>query len=257
VKLEVITIVHNGMPWIAHHFPILNSLTDVDWRWHVCEGAADNIKDTKWCKKPTQGISTDGTAQFLDSIARSPRVKLYRKSLWQGKVDMVNAPIPSMQSDAVVLQVDCDEFWTADQIRGILKIFEENQEIGYARFFCNYFLGPNIITTGESSYGNKSNEWLRAWRYKPGMKWITHEPPNLGGNQGREMTRFETRERGLVFNHYAYVLDSQIAQKEKYYGYENLALQWKILQMTRQWPVKLKSFLRWTDEAASARNLYR
>jgi len=256
MKLEVLTIVHNGMPWLAHHLPILNSLTEIDWRWHIVEGPANNVKDTKWCRKPVGGPSTDGTVQFLDAISRHPRVKVYRSPLWQGKVEMVNAPIPQMSEEAILLQVDSDEFWTADQIRGIIKLFGENPEATHARFFCNYFIGPNIVTEGEKSYGNKTNEWLRVWRYKPGMKWITHEPPNLDGNKGMEIKREETRQLGLVFNHYAYVLDSQVVLKEKYYGYENLALQWKILQMTRKWPVKLKNFLRWVDEDASARNLY-
>lgn len=244
------------MPWLANHFPVFNSLVDIDWRWHIVEGAANNVKDTKWCRKPQAGASTDGTFQFMAAIDRHPRVKVYHQPIWQGKVEMMNAPLIEMRDDAILLQVDSDEFWTAEKIRGIVRFFEAYPNFTHARFFCNYFLGPNVVAVGENSYGNKAGEWLRAWRYKPGMQWVTHEPPNLAGNIGEGASRETTLTHGLIFDHYAYVLDSQVAFKEKYYGYENMMLQWKILQITKKWPVKLKSFLRWADDDASAKNLY-
>lgn len=257
MRLDIVTIVLNGMPWIAHHFPVLNSLTDVNWTWHVVEGAADNVKDTRWCKKPSPGLSTDGTAQFLDALRSHPRVRLYRKPLWAGKVEMVNTPLLQIKEKSVLMQIDSDEIWTAENIRGVIRLFKDDAGAQRAKFLCRYFLGPNIVTTTPDAYGNNSWEWLRAWRFQPGMSFATHEPPDLkGGPEGPTLTREFTLYYGLTFDHYAYVLPKQVEAKEHYYGYKSAVAQWKLLQLTKQWPVTLRTFLAWADMKAQARNLY-
>ncbi len=61
----------------------------------------------------------------------------------------------------------------------------------------------------------------------------------------KPFTPAEMDERGLVFQHFAYATERQLAFKEKYYGYRGITDQWKALQAYRDFPVRLRQFLNW------------
>lgn len=232
--LHIFTLALDAMPWLAASFAELNRLTDIPWTWTIVEGAAMNVKDTRWMQAQPARLSTDGTTEFIDAIAHHPRVRISRFEKWEGKVEMCNAALAGL-SAGVLMQIDADELWTADQLREIVHLFEDDPALMHARFHCRYFLGPNIITTDN---GNP-NEWLRAWRFTPGMKFDTHEPPVLSGNKGKGLSRLETRGMGLVFDHYSWGLPKHVAMKEKLYGKRHAgALEgWKKLQANKEWPL--------------------
>jgi len=151
------------------------------------------------------------------------------------------------------MQIDSDEMWTAEQIDKIVQIFEERHDIYRIYFWCRYFLGLDIIATSENGYGNRLGEWLRAFRFEPGMKFEKHEPPVLANNsKGLSLGRDATRGLGLVFDHFAWQLESQAIYKQNFYGHRNAADCWRRLQSNRQWPVNLKNFLPWVGEGATA-----
>ena len=52
-------------------------------------------------------------------------------------------------------------------------------------------------------------------------------------------TRDETAAAGLVFNHYAYVLEEQVRYKEVRYGFKGAVEGWKRLQEAKNFPVGL------------------
>lgn len=91
-----------------------------------------------------------------------------------------------------------------------------------AYFDCHFFVGPDLVTVTEDGWGHSAtNEWLRAWVFRPRESvWLQHAPPELARHDeaaGWELLagdqcigRQETRERGLVFTHYAYVLEDQV-----------------------------------------------
>lgn len=208
--------------------------------------------------------------------------------LWRDKIQMINSVAFSLEKECLLVQVDADELWTAEQLVLLRDMFllepkgdggenvrndarseEEEQQsfsgtanvVGHsserytlsdehkrlqqqqrggqqhevnqphrrtarkrecAYFDCHFFVGPDLVTVTEDGWGHSaSNEWLRAWVFRPrGSVWLKHAPPELArhdeatgwvllaGDQciGRE----ETRERGLVFTHYAYVLEEQV-----------------------------------------------
>ena len=82
-----------------------------------------------------------------------------------------------------------------------------------------------------------------------------HEPPILAGNKGRFMDAPTTSALGLVFDHFSYTTEQQVAYKEKFYGYSNALAHWKRLQKNGEWPTKLKDFLPWTGEEAYAQRI--
>ena len=250
MKLEILTIVLDGQPFISKILPELKKLK-VPWFWRIAEGASDNTHCTKWCNKPIPRLSRDGTSEYLSSISGHPNIKIYRRQIWDGKVSMFNAMCSDINSPCVLLERDVDEFYTAHQMERIVKMFEDRPEAMRAYFWCRYFLGPKIISTSVNGYGNRNGEWLRAFRFKPGMTFSKHEPPILNDNNGIAISREETADLGIIFDHFSWLLETQAIFKESFYGYKNAAMHWRNLQKNTKWPVSGKKFLPWVGDGAT------
>lgn len=251
MKLSIVTIVLDGMPYIERHLAEFENLK-CDWHWYIIEGASDNTKDQSWCKKQKFRLSDDGTTEYLDSIKANNRVTVLRSPRWENKTSMLNSALCLIRDPGVLLQVDSDEIWKDWQIDGIVNVFSSMEDVNMMQFYCNYYVGPDVVTTSSDGYGNKPGEWLRAWRFKRGMRFDKHEPPILSGNKGMCLTRDQTKFMGLVFDHYSWATEKQVSYKEMFYGYTNALSYWKKLQNNTEWPVKLKQFLPWVDENATA-----
>jgi hypothetical protein len=269
MKLQIITIVLDGYRFLPTQFYVLNSLPpEIDWHWWVSEGVADNTHCTQWCKKIEPRLSNDGTTGFLRHLnAYHPRVHHFPTSHWDGKVSMFNHVLKRLKEPCVLMEIDADELWTSEQIQNIYRIFTavppfNLKAFNCARFFCRYFVGPNLVAVGEDCYGNNPNEWLRAWRYEPGMTFKTHEPPCLSGvnEPGKEncVSRKMTRENGMVFDHPAYMFREQVAFKETFYGYADAVKHWERLQAYEgPLPTPLKPFLHWVDDRVQVGRIWK
>lgn len=251
------TLVLDGMPFIAGHIREFNKL-DVPWDWSVVQGVAEPVADTSWCKPMPARLSEDGSDEYLIELATNhPRVKLYSSPSWRGKTVMCNTAVRSMTKPGVLMQIDSDEIWRADQLMLIKNLFDKSPTKNSAFFWCDYWIGPNIkiLRTGDNNYGNRRGEWLRAWRFKPGQQFDCHEPPvldNRAYSNNNAFSRDETAALGLVFQHYPYVLEKQVALKQKYYGYVGAVDQWKALQQNNKWPVRVRDWLRWVKDESIA-----
>jgi len=253
MHLHFVTIVLNGEPWIRRHLPQFEQL-NTPWTWHIMEGVAAPVADTSWIANQPDGISTDGTHEYLDSIAGHKHVRVTSRPRWNGKKEMVNLPfaLKLVNEPAIVMQVDSDECWTADQLKQIMLAFRQRQQVRGMQFKCRYFVGPDVIAQGEDCYGLNAGEWLRAWRYFRGATFSTHEPPVFGGNRSAILDRNWTERMGLVFDHFAYATEAQVAYKERVYKYKGAVEAWKKLQANETWPCKLGEFLPWVDARAEA-----
>lgn len=275
VPVHFFTIVLNGEPFIRHHIEVFNKLP-FRWHWHIIEGVADLTHDTSWSlqtggrigdKLHSEGRSNDGTSEYLNELARRypEQITLYRKPrgiFWDGKIEMVNAPLKNINETCLLFQVDADELWTSDQLLRVYKMFAHHPEKTAAYYFCNYFVGEDLVTTTRNAYGNHmSFEWLRTWRYTPGNRWISHEPPRLcmdyKGGQWRDIAMIDpfkhadTEKEGLIFQHYAYVIKEQLGFKELYYGYAGAVEKWLELQDRQEFPVLLKNYFPWVQDDAT------
>jgi hypothetical protein len=260
VTLNIFTIVLDGSPWIGAQFAELCRLKDADWHWSIVEGAAMPVKDTGWMGNQSGKVSHDGTHQFLQALATHPRVTVNSKAEWGGKTEMINAALTAFKKDGVLLQMDSDELWTEEQMRRLVELFAANPEANTAQFEMDYMLGPNVKSTSTDGYGNRKNEWVRAWRYSVGLWMERHEPPVFNGNRGQLLDRSKTLMTVGKILHMAWVTPQQVAQKQRIYkgGYENACEDWERLQNNTEWPVKdLKQFLPWVGNNASADLLFR
>lgn len=251
--LTVLTIVKDGLPWIAQHYQELKR-SGLDWQWHVVEGTAAPEACTAWCASQPPGLSTDGTTEYLNTlVASDTRIVLHRSELWHGKISMVNEPLKYIWQPCVLLQADADEMWTADQLRSIVQMFQDNPERNAAYFMCRYFLGPDVIISTRGGFGNHLDyEWLRAWRFNPGMRFKTHEPPSMDGQPPNAIMHDQTEALGLVFDHMAFATEAQVLAKVKYYGsaankvghlYATALEGWHRLQDNQTWPATVRDFL--------------
>lgn len=241
------------MPTLPALFFNFNQLK-VDWTWSIIEGPANNIGCTGWCQRQSPRYSEDGTHEFLTMLLSHPRIKIRGKKMWTGgKLEMINEPLQNIREECVLLQCDADEIWQAWQLDRLVRIFEEDQASGSAQFVCRYFLGVNILSTTRHTYGNKPDEWLRAWRFTPGDKFTSHEPPTLHQrNPGHRINPEWLEAEGLVFDHYSWAFPNHVQYKEQFYGYRNAFINWTKLQENKRWPCKLKEFLPWVDDRATA-----
>jgi len=273
LSIHFFTIVLNGKPFILEHINRFLDL-DVEWHWHIVEGVADLVHDTAWSRSSggsvsdlfhRHGLSADGTTEYLDSIYRRhpERITIYRPApgtFWQGKLEMVSAPLKNINQECILWQIDSDELWTSSQIMNLYNLFVKNPHINAARYFCTFLVGPTLRTNTINTYGNhaRHGEWLRTWRYRPGDYWLSHEPPRLcrqaenGDWQDvaslHSLSQDETAACGLIFRHYAYCTRMQLAFKESYYGYKGAVSAWESLQEQKLFPLKLSDFFPWVKD---------
>jgi len=236
LPISIFTLALDAMRFLPRQLAIFEQLQR-PWHWCIVSGVADSVLDTSWVSKMPPRLSRDGTDEWLNAVLDHPNITVLRRQLWPGKNAMVNAALSRIKESCVVLQCDADEFWTPKQLDEICGQFE-NTNADSMRFFCRYYLGENIIATGENCWSARAGEWHRAWRWNSNMVSLSHEPPKMQGIGQRCMTRDETRRRGLVFEHEAYKYREVVAWKMAYYKYPNLVSQWERLQANQHWPVK-------------------
>lgn len=254
IKKTAFTIVLNGMPFIAQQYEIIPKVFD---EWIIVEGYSRPILDTSWCKDidvdsfTEKGWSNDGTTEFLDKI-KCDKIKVIRKSqgeFWNGKTEMCNAAIKDVEN-SVLMEFDADEIWDVNTLQNVTDYsIEHFDEFDGMMFYCNCFVGPNLVTVGEDCYGNNPDEWCRLWNIKEKNNFLTHEPPRIKG-LNKILHRRYTKSQGWMFNHYSYIYEKQLKFKENYYGYSGAVGQWKRLQNNKSFPCKLNSFLTWVDDRA-------
>jgi glycosyltransferase involved in cell wall biosynthesis len=274
VPVHFFTIVLNGEPFIRYHLDVFRQLP-FRWRWHIVEGVASLVHDTAWSvdaggridhSAHASGLSVDGTTAYVDEIASAEpeRISVYRKPggvFWDGKREMVSAPLENIREECLLWQVDADELWTAEQIVSIHRLFGEDPERTAAYYWCHYVPAPGaVIATRYNFAANPAVEWLRTWRYRPRDRWEAHEPPILvrpeAGSvvdvaKSHPFLHEETERAGAVFQHFAYATEAQVRFKEAYYGYTGAVERWRELRdavPAANGPLRLGDYLPWVPD---------
>lgn len=256
MKLFLFTLALDCRPFLEMQLANFNRLK-CDWRWSIAHGAALNAHCTSWCSRLQPRLSRDGTTEMLHSLHPHPRITVHHKQSWNGKVEQVNTCLADFKEPGIVVQVDADEVFLPHQLEGILDLFAARPDIKCARFFCRYYVGRNLIITSTHSYGNRPSEWLRAWRWPGSGRALKHEPPVMEELEGPCATREETRDRGLVFEHFSWYTEQQCSFKGAYYQYPGAVSHWRRLQAHTKFPCELRSFLPWVDKGVIVDKLFR
>jgi hypothetical protein len=235
------------MPYIKWHLPVFRKLK-CPWRWIIVEGPAMNNGSTKWCQSQPLGWSTDGTNEYFTAINDEKHVQHWAREAWDSKDEMANFALSTIDYPCVVMQIDADEIHTPENIDKIVELFTNDPQLGAIRMPCRFFVGPRLVCIGQDCWSSRWFEWDRAWRFAPGIEFLSHEPPRLNYYLGRIMEREEAKTHRLSFDHYAYALRKQVEYKEKFYGYKGLTNQWKALQAQTHFPEPLQRFFPFVDD---------
>jgi len=249
------TIVYNGMPYIEYHLDRFKKMP-FPWHWYIIEGLSMVAGDPGSEGHRARGgripddiegnLSTDGTSEYLDKLASLPNITVFRRNgIWPSKLDMINVPLPSINYECILWEIDVDEFYSDESMITLYKMMLENPKKTAA-------IIPHIAFMGKTKYiVHNGNGWgsqcfPRPWRYKPGYRWKFHEPPVLIDKNGQALNKLNPLQgkevENLGYHHYGYVHPSQIKFKESYYGYKGLYDGWLRLQNTHG-RVKVYDFL--------------
>ncbi|NJL86463.1 MAG: glycosyltransferase family 2 protein [Leptolyngbyaceae cyanobacterium SM1_1_3] len=151
LSVHFLTIVLNGQPFVRYHAEIFKQLPFI-WHWHVVEGVAAIKHCDSWSLKNGghiidemhfEGRSNDGTTEHLDKLSHQypENITVYRKPkgmFWDGRIEMVNAPISNIKEECLLWQIDIDELWTARQITTARQLFLKNPSKTAAYFWCDF-----------------------------------------------------------------------------------------------------------------------
>ena len=140
MTLNIFTIVLDGAPWIGAQFAELCRLRDFDWHWSIVEGVSLPKADTSWMGNQRAKVSHDGTNQFLAGLVGHPRITVNSSPQWNGKTEMINAALIGLKEDGILLQMDSDEIWTANQLAQLRRMFMHNPEYNTVRVKMDYML---------------------------------------------------------------------------------------------------------------------
>src|SRR3989304_9302948 len=103
MKLHIITIVLDGMPFITWHYPVFRRLA-FEWHWWIVEGVALPKGCTKWCAPLEPRLSKDGTTDYLAALERfDKRVMHIARPSWPGKASMFNEALSRIEDEAYLL----------------------------------------------------------------------------------------------------------------------------------------------------------
>jgi hypothetical protein len=219
-----ITIILNGL----HHL----HRQDLDAypfdEWYFVEGASASNFCTSWCKDMPQeyhvdGHSIDGTLEYLQSLSRAnSKYKLITiDGLWDGKKTMFNAALEKITDPCWLWEVDIDEYWKPSQMINAEKVVT-HLNADSAAFSCFYHLTDDIIVRGE--WGESPGHgYRRLWRYKPGSRFVAHEPPILENCNNIVPPALLPK-----FTHLSYYFEQDIIFKSKWYTkHQNVYDGWK------------------------------
>jgi hypothetical protein len=253
LPIHFFTTAFNGMAHLPQQLATLQQLP-FRWHWHIIEGACDRHFDKSHHVPPefhNRGKSIDGTTEFARQLAGEDpdRVTLYQLpegDLWYCKLQMFNAPLDNIHENCLLFQLDCDEFWTPDQLTTIRRLFLDHPEKTSASFPAQTHVGPDLIT--RPIPGAQEPSHLRAWRYLPGCFWNNQLAPTLVAPQAdatlaevapiHPFTVEETSVQNLRFHHHTVTTARDAHFKERSRNREGLLSAWLALQAATQFPIQ-------------------
>ena len=246
MKRIAVSIVLNGERHIEEQF---SREIDIAFdQWIFVEGATKSTFCTSWCNAiPSQyhnnGRSIDKTVLEIKSLAdyyesKPDKIKLLTtEGLWDGKVTMFNKALETIREPCWLWEIDIDEYWDRQQLSAAERVLE-NLGGDCGAFSCDYLLTDDIIVRGEWGESPRHG-YRRLWKFQPGQKFTSHEPPVLEGCDKLVPPIYLPR-----FKHLSYYYEEDVKFKSLWYGkHENIYKNWlDIKSGLIKLPINVKEF---------------
>lgn len=166
--------------------------------------------------------STDKTNEILAAYPDPDNKLRVMHSQYSEKNEQFQAALDLMtMSPDYLLQVDSDEVWTGASLKALRTLLENKRPISVGIHSNTFVGGFERILSG---FEEKTDNFLRVFKWEPGCKFITHRPPTIeyvDGSRTRGRTHIDSDEArdlyGISMCHYSYVWPSQVKSKIEYY----------------------------------------
>lgn len=166
--------------------------------------------------------STDRTKDIISGFSDTEKKIRWISSSYEEKDHQFQSALNLMTFDPdYLLQVDSDEVWTAPSLLGLKNLLLDRKPVSVG-VHSNTFVGGFDRVIG--GFEEKTDNFLRVFKWEPGCKFITHRPPTIryaNGNQTRGKGHIDSdealRHYDVSMCHYSYVWPSQVQSKIEYY----------------------------------------
>jgi hypothetical protein len=220
-------IVLNGEPFTRY---CLRSLYPFAHQIIVVEGGHEDTRAVA----TEDGHSIDGTLEALQRFKVEEdllgKVEIVtRNGFWQ-KTDELGRH-RTFQSRAYaeratgdyLWQVDIDEFYRPQDMQRVLDMLRERPSVTAVSFRTRTFWGrPEYVADGWA-LRRGARDYHRLFKWGPGYRYITHEPPTVADDKGRDLRSLdwvraeEMVRRGVFMYHYSLLFPWQVEQKVRIY----------------------------------------
>ncbi len=184
-------IVLNGEPFTRY---CLRSLYPFAHQIIVVEGGH---KDTRSVATP-DGHSVDGTLSVLQRFKadEDPQDKLEivtRDGFWPKTDELGNHRTHQSRAYAeratgdYLWQVDIDEFYRPEDMKAVLSMLRDRPEVSGVSFRTRTFWGRPEYSVDSWSLRRGQRDFHRLFKWGPGYRYVTHEPPTVVDERGRDL----------------------------------------------------------------------
>ena len=220
-------IVLNGEPFTRY---CLRSLYPFAHEIIVVEGGHENALDVS----TPDGHSTDQTLEVLQRFKaeEDPEDKVQivvRDGPWPQKDEFGNSKTPQSRAYAeratgdYLWQVDIDEFYRPEDMTRVLGMLQADPKITAVSFNVRPFWGGYGYVSDGWYWRRGSLTFHRLFKWGPGYKYRTHQPPTVVDERGRDLRGLdwvsgdEMARHGIRLFHYDHVFPEQVRNKAMFY----------------------------------------
>ena len=238
-------IVLNGEPFTRY---CLRSLYPFAHEIIVVEGGHQDARAVT----TADGHSTDGTLEVLRRFVaeEDPENKvqvIVREGFWPKTDELGRHRTPQSRAYAeratgdYLWQVDIDEFYKPDAMRAVLSMLARDPEIAAVSFNTLPFWGGLDYVSDGWRWRRGGTEFHRLFKWAPGYLYVTHEPPTVTDERGRDLRQVkwvsgdEMARRGVMLYHYDHLFPLQVKQKAAIYCNEK--------------PKSCAEIIKWSEES--------
>ena len=233
-------IVLNGEPFTRY---CLRSLYPFAHEIIVVEGGHEASRAVA----TADGHSVDGTLETLRSFKaeEDPEDKVTivtRDGFWPMKDELGRDRTPQSREYArratgdYLWQVDIDEFYRSEDMRTILEMLAADPTITAVSFLQGTFWARPEYRCGGWYEWQGGGTYHRLFKWRPGYKYVTHEPPTVHDERGRDLRDLhwvaanEMAARGVIMYHYSLLFPWQVEQKMRLYRDEKPDMYAEVLE---------------------------
>ena len=238
-------IVLNGEPFIGYN---LRAIYPFAHQIIVVEGAAPAAKSIA----SMNGHSLDGTLEALrrfkveEDIENKVTIVTaedegHPNGFWVGEKDEMSQAYSMRATGNYLWQVDCDEFYLPKDIQYIINLLKDDPNIQALSFIVKTFWGSLDYLVDGYFLLSGANVFHRLFSWKPGYRYITHRPPTVVDENGKDLrmkkhiTANGMARRGIYLYHYELLFPKQVIEKCQYYACADWT---SVLQQADDWANK-------------------